>query len=56
MIWYDTLTGDALTPSSDFAGFAAATVESAVARFGFGSSEHAAVLEGWSLVGINTKR
>jgi len=51
-IWYDTLTGGALTPRSEFAEFAAATVGAAIARFGEDSAEHEAVLGGWSLVGI----
>lgn len=53
-IWYDTLTGSSLTPHSDFAEFAAATVETAMALFGATSPEHEAVVAGWSLVGINT--
>lgn len=52
-IWYDTLTGDSVTRHSDFARFAAATVRSAVTRFGFDSTEHKAVVAGWTLVGIN---
>jgi Zn-dependent metalloprotease len=53
-IWYDTLSGDALTPRSDFAEFAAATTKAAQERFGSGSLEHGAVRSGWSLVGITT--
>jgi len=53
-IWYDTLTGTSLTPRSDFAEFAAATVETAVARYGSNSPEHEAVIGGWTLVGITT--
>ena len=33
-VWYDVLTGDDITPTSDFAGFAALTVAAAGARFG----------------------
>lgn len=54
-IWFDTLTGGALTPRGDFFDFAAATLASAVERYGFGSTEHEAVLAGWTLVGINPK-
>ncbi|MGV8858247.1 M4 family metallopeptidase [Rhodoglobus sp.] len=53
-IWYDTLTGNSLTPRSNFAEFAAATVETTVARYGFSSPEHEAVVGGWALVGITT--
>lgn len=52
-IWYDVLTGDSLTPTADFAAFAAATAAAAEARYGDGA-EHAAVLSAWSQVGVPT--
>jgi len=46
-IWYDALTGGQVTPQTDFAGFAAATVAAA--------GEHAdAVREAWTTVGVET--
>jgi len=51
LIWYDTLTG-ALNPGADFAGFAAATVRAASARYGEVSAEADAVRGGWSAVGV----
>ena len=50
-IWYDTLTGP-LSPTVDFAGFAAATQDAATARFGADSAEHAAVVSAWDTVGV----
>lgn len=49
-IWYATLTGPDLTPTVDFAGFAAATV--AAAGKAFGPVEVDAVRAGWAGVGI----
>ncbi|AKH82383.1 peptidase M4 [Streptomyces sp. CNQ-509] len=51
-IWYDVLTGGALTATADFAAFAAATVAAAGARYGDGA-ERAAVLSAWSQVGVD---
>ncbi|ROO83681.1 thermolysin metallopeptidase-like protein [Actinocorallia herbida] len=51
-IWFDTLTGGALYPDSDFTGFAAATTASASARYGAGSPEHEAVVHAWTAVGV----
>jgi len=50
-IWYDTLTGG-LASDTTFADFAAATAAAAVQRFGDGSTEHEAVLQAWSTVGL----
>ncbi|MCU1417648.1 MAG: peptidase family protein [Schumannella sp.] len=50
-IWYDAL-GSGLRPTTDFAGFAAATVAAATARYGEESDEVAAVRAGWSGVGV----
>ncbi|MFW6690375.1 M4 family metallopeptidase [Streptomyces sp. MAR4 CNX-425] len=52
-IWYDTLTGGALTTTADFAAFAAATVAAAEARYGDGA-ERAAVVKAWSVVDVPT--
>jgi Zn-dependent metalloprotease len=51
-IWYDALTGQDLTETSDFAAFAAATVTAAISRYGAGSLQHDAVLAGWDGVGV----
>ncbi|MFZ4895974.1 M4 family metallopeptidase [Plantibacter sp. Mn2098] len=54
-VWYDTLTGtgtDALSPTVDFAGFAAATLQAAASRYGETSAVRAAVSAGWANVGI----
>ncbi|MEO8261163.1 MAG: M4 family metallopeptidase [Pseudolysinimonas sp.] len=51
-IWYDTL-GSGLAPTTDFAGFAAATAASAIARYGEDSPEVAAVRTGWAEVGVS---
>ncbi|MFJ9433570.1 M4 family metallopeptidase [Streptomyces sp. NPDC101490] len=50
-IWYDVMTGGALTPEDRFAEFAAATVAAARARYGDGT-ELQAVLKAWSAVGL----
>lgn len=53
MIWYETLTGG-LASTSTFADFAAATAKTAAGRFGDSSTEHRAVLDAWSTVGLPT--
>jgi Zn-dependent metalloprotease len=50
-IWYDTLTGGALSPHAQFADFAAATGAAARARYGEGE-QYRAVLGAWSRVGV----
>ena len=52
-IWYDTLLSG-LRPTTDFAGFAAATVTSAAKRYGDSSAEVAAVRAGWAGVGVES--
>ena len=51
-IWYLTLTGGSLSPTTDFAAFARATLAVAVAEYGEDSEEVAAVRAGWSGVGV----
>lgn len=51
-IWYLTLTGGTLTPTTDFAAFAAATLRTARAEYGERSEEAAAVRTAWSGVGV----
>ena len=51
-IWYDVLTGDRIRPDCDFATFAGLTRDAAVARFGEGSAETAAVERAWRTVGV----
>jgi Zn-dependent metalloprotease len=52
LIWYRTLTGGALSPTVDFAGFADATLATAAAEYGEESEEVAAVRAGWVGVGV----
>ena len=51
-VWYDTITTGEIRADSDFAQFAAATVEAASARFGEASRERDAVADAWSTVGV----
>lgn len=51
-VWYDVLTGGALPGDADFTTFAAATVTAAEQRFGTGSAEVVAILQGWRQVGL----
>lgn len=51
-IWYDVLTGSAIKADCDFETFAQLTTAAAVARFGEGSAEAAAVRTGWETVGV----
>jgi Zn-dependent metalloprotease len=51
-VWYDTLTGGKITASTDFAGFAAATVATATALYGEGAAETRAVRDAWTGVGV----
>lgn len=51
-IWYETLTGDDLSASVDFVGFAEATSNTALRLFGDGSPEHEAVISAWDSVGV----
>ena len=51
-IWYLTLTGGSLPRTADFARFAAATTQTAVAEYGEDSEEAAAVRTAWNAVGV----
>jgi Thermolysin metallopeptidase, alpha-helical domain/Thermolysin metallopeptidase, catalytic domain len=51
-VWYDVLTGGSLSPDVDFAGFAAATLAAASARYGDGSTAAVAVADAWQQVGV----
>ncbi len=51
-IWYETLSGSALHPHSDFAAFAAATASTAARLYGIDGAAHAAVLQAWTSVGV----
>lgn len=53
-IWYDTLTGDAMKPTIEFDGFAAATVEAAERLYGAGGTEARAVRNAWNEVGVES--
>jgi Zn-dependent metalloprotease len=51
-IWYRTLTSGGLTPTTDFAEFAAATIQTAEAEYGVTSEEVSAVRDAWTEVGV----
>ncbi|WP_111413827.1 M4 family metallopeptidase [Billgrantia lactosivorans] len=51
-IWYDTLVDRRLEQDSDFAAFAALTLDNAERRHGASSQEATAVREGWRRVGV----
>ena len=51
-VWYDTLTAGELTPRSDFAAFAQATLNSAARRFPGESDVADAVRRAWQTVGV----
>ena len=53
LIWYRTLTSGELSPDTDFAAFARATVRAAEAEYGEGSEEADAVRAGWTGVGVD---
>jgi Zn-dependent metalloprotease len=51
-IWFETLTGDGLSRSADFAAFAGRTIAVAGTRYGAQSAEVHAVRAGWETVGV----
>ena len=51
-VWYAALTGGAVTPSTDFAGFAQATVDAATRLFPDDASVAASVTQAWQQVGL----
>jgi len=51
-VWYAALTGGAVTPSTDFEGFAAATVEAATRLYPDDASVADHVREAWQEVGL----
>ena len=51
-VWYDTLTAGELTPRSDFAAFAQASLNSAARRFPGESEVADAVRRAWETVGV----
>jgi Zn-dependent metalloprotease len=53
LVWFDAIEGP-LRATADFAEFAAATVGAAVARFGAGSAEEAAIASAWRTVGVRS--
>ncbi|MEP6630941.1 MAG: M4 family metallopeptidase, partial [Lapillicoccus sp.] len=54
LVWYDVLTGSAITKDVDFAGFAALTIAAAKARFGDTSSQATAVQDAWTTVKVRS--
>ncbi|WP_345801978.1 M4 family metallopeptidase [Microbacterium sp. AZCO] len=52
LIWYKTVTSGTLSPTTDFAEFAAATIATAEAEYGVKSEEVAAVRAAWKGVGV----
>ncbi|WP_395106996.1 M4 family metallopeptidase [Actinomadura sp. SCN-SB] len=51
-VWYDTLTGGKISATTDFAGFAAATVATATELYGGESAETRAIRDAWTGVGV----
>jgi Zn-dependent metalloprotease len=51
-IWYETLTGGTLAPTTTFGAFAKATASSARELFGADSTEHDAVRSAWETVKV----
>lgn len=51
-IWYETLTGPAMSPTIEFSGFATATIETAERLYGAASAEAEAVRQAWDGVGV----
>jgi Zn-dependent metalloprotease len=51
-IWYETMRRRMVGPSTQFRGFATATVEAAERLFGPGSIEAGAVVDAWASVGV----
>jgi Zn-dependent metalloprotease len=51
-IWYDTISTRRVGTTTQFRGFASATLEAAGRLFGQGSSQAGAVAEAWSEVGV----
>jgi Zn-dependent metalloprotease len=51
-IWYETLTGGSLSPTSTFTAFAKATAATAKELFGEESAEHDAVRGAWETVKV----
>jgi hypothetical protein len=53
-VWFDVLTGRALTGTADFATFARLTVEAAERRYAAGSPAATAIRSAWEQVGVLT--
>jgi Zn-dependent metalloprotease len=51
-VWCETLTGGSLASAIDFAGFAAATVQTATRLYGANAAETTAVSDAWKGVGV----
>jgi len=51
-VWYETITRRTVGPSTQFRGFASATVQTAERLFGLGSMESRAVADAWMAVGV----
>lgn len=56
LVWYRTLTSGSLSPTTDFAAFAAATLSTAEAEYGEDSEVLDAVRRGWIGVGVMDDR
>lgn len=52
-VWYETLTGGSLATDTDFAGFAAATVQTAIRLYGADGTETSAIRDAWTGVGVS---
>lgn len=55
-IWWAALVGGQVGPTTDFAGFADATLEAANRLFGADSAERSAVRDAWTEVGVLDER
>jgi len=53
-VWYAAMTDGSVTPSTDFAGFAQATVDAAARLFGEDATVAAQVTQAWQQVGLLT--
>jgi len=51
-VWYAALTGGKVSSAAQFADFATVTVDAAADIFGAGSSQHTAVVDAWTTVGL----
>lgn len=51
-VWYAALSGGKVSASAQFSDFATVTADTAAELFGAGSSQHTAVVDAWTTVGL----